>query len=224
MEGGAVYLRSEICAARRTARQPRVVLCSPHRTIYQNALWPVRTADELEEFKPNRGGIYSCSTRVFGRPTGQGIDNLVPKREREAASCQPDGGVSRSLPSTLLPAKDFRCRTCASDSGGRLRSSIPTIERPALHRTERHKNWSQQENRAAYNPRRSERHIVEILDLDGAINWENTVLPRFINHCWHPLTRRSSTRKFKSRQLKNQPNFPSVRRLPASPYALAGQL
>src|ERR1700680_2611008 len=60
----------------------------------------------VRRVQSNRGGIYSCSTRVFGRTTGQGNDNLVPKRERDNAGNQPDGGVSYSLPSPLLPPKE----------------------------------------------------------------------------------------------------------------------
>jgi hypothetical protein len=69
--------------------------------------------------RESTGSPYS----VFGRTTGQGNDNLVPKREREAASNQPDGGVSHPLPSPLPPPNGRGCRTCASDSGGRFRAA-----------------------------------------------------------------------------------------------------
>jgi hypothetical protein len=65
--------------------------------------------------QPNCGGIYSCSPRVFGRTTGQRNDNLVPKRERDNASSQPDGGVSHSLSSPLPPPNGRGCRTRASE-------------------------------------------------------------------------------------------------------------
>src|ERR1022692_2379701 len=57
----------------------------------------------------NGRGIYSCSPPGVGRTTGKRNDNLIPKRRRADADNQPDAGVSNSLLSPLLPAKDCRC-------------------------------------------------------------------------------------------------------------------
>ena len=96
----------------------------------------------VRRVQPNRGGIYSCSPRVFGRTTGQGNDNLVPKRERDVASSQPDRGVLHSLPSPLPPPNGRGCRTSGSElrrfegASGRIQLEVidSKIERP-IHRT-----------------------------------------------------------------------------------------
>jgi hypothetical protein len=90
--------------------------------------------------QPICGGIYSCSPRIFGRTTGQGNDNLVPKRERDVASSQPDRGVLHSLPSPLPPPNGRGCRTRASElrrfegASGRIPLKVidSKIERPTI--------------------------------------------------------------------------------------------
>src|ERR1700687_2090614 len=69
----------------------------------------------VRRVRPSCGGIYACGPPVFGRTTGRENDNLVPKRERDNAGNQPDGGLSHSLPWPLRPPKEVTCRVCGNN-------------------------------------------------------------------------------------------------------------